>query len=878
MKTPAALIVLLTASAAWAQAGPGTWSDPAGLPVPAGYYNAMASAPDRVFVLVQKDPYALRLFDLSVPTGTWTERALLNTSTISSTGLAWNPTNARLYALVMSSGGEAPTFAEFDPAAPEAGWTVKAAIEEGNPSQVASMACSAGRIYVLCDIPAGDPGSAFWEYLPGPGVGGGDWTFRTKLSWRSSRSALASPQDGVVYAIRGNATTEVYKGVITAGLSSTWSKQAGSPLPSAPVLQPTLTHAGGGVLVATVGTNATRLLSLDTAVGGPWLQRSLLPATLDRYGAFTWDGGTRLYGLRGDDASDFWTYSIPADAFESGLAMTPGFVGGGSSLLSVDDGDSLYLIAGGGSTEFLRYSAAADAWTPLEDLPEASASFSAMVAIDGGRIVAAVNGVGNFIYSIAGDAWTPMAGFSFKMVRNGQFRHDGSRYLYFPTTAYLDGGAYYLERYDLLQDPRTAVWTFQEMAAPPAVFNGNDWFDHGNSMTFGPDGLLYALRGNDTSTFWTYAPHPVNAWNVRLNEIGVAVEFDPSDPTVEVRGSHLSAPTGLQGLISLAGDRLGRYSIPLDAWEDLAALPAEGGVASAWPGAGKFCYVLRGGGSRQLWRYQLAPIAPTLPAAALEQTRWDGLTSIDAGATTSEPGFVAKVDPASAEGHRFRLDVEVQAAEAPFSGEATRSGSFVAGAAAVLVDGLGSTGAYHWQARLTDLLGYDSGWIPFGNAVDFRTRVNYLPAAGEVRQSKMSDGAPFPVGGWYYGQEGIVLQAALNDANAGDSVRIEVEIREAGTPFTGEATAVSDPVAPGETAELRVPLGYGRYAWRFRPTDDLDKAAWIEFGGNAPDAVDFELRDRGGSVNAAGGGCLQAAAGGAAAWPLLLALLLLRRK
>ncbi len=87
-------------------------------------------------------------------------------------------------------------------------------------------------------------------------------------------------------------------------------------------------------------------------------------------------------------------------------------------------------------------------------------------------------------------------------------------------------------------------------------------------------------------------------------------------------------------------------------------------------------------------------------------------------------------------------------------------------------------------------------------------------------------------------------------------VRMQVEVREIGTPFTGTPTgetvlvqpdtygAVPDPVAGSAIVTYSFSGAPNvKYKWRARSIDMIGRAsAWISFGGNAEDAVDFEVR------------------------------------
>jgi len=87
-----------------------------------------------------------------------------------------------------------------------------------------------------------------------------------------------------------------------------------------------------------------------------------------------------------------------------------------------------------------------------------------------------------------------------------------------------------------------------------------------------------------------------------------------------------------------------------------------------------------------------------------------------------------------------------------------------------------------------------------------------------------------------------VFRGTLNDANTGDSVRLEIELWETSTPLGGSPNYQSAYVGVGQTAWIRVP---GRaentgYHWRAQTCDKtLRCSAWLSFGQNADTAADF---------------------------------------
>jgi hypothetical protein len=88
----------------------------------------------------------------------------------------------------------------------------------------------------------------------------------------------------------------------------------------------------------------------------------------------------------------------------------------------------------------------------------------------------------------------------------------------------------------------------------------------------------------------------------------------------------------------------------------------------------------------------------------------------------------------------------------------------------------------------------------------------------------------------------VVFTATLNDANARDSVRLEVEVVPTASPFSGTANYQSAFVAGGRTAAIRVTglTENAGYHWRARACDLTSRcSAWLSFGANPDTASDF---------------------------------------
>ena len=115
------------------------------------------------------------------------------------------------------------------------------------------------------------------------------------------------------------------------------------------------------------------------------------------------------------------------------------------------------------------------------------------------------------------------------------------------------------------------------------------------------------------------------------------------------------------------------------------------------------------------------------------------------------------------------------------------------------------------------------------------------PAAlGQVR----SDGTtPIPQGSAIT-ETSVLLRATVTDPDAGEAVRLQIELRPVGVSFGDTPTHSSAPQASGARPTVTVNgLSVGtEYHWQARAVDAGGRAsAWVSFGGNAESELDFEV-------------------------------------
>jgi hypothetical protein len=93
----------------------------------------------------------------------------------------------------------------------------------------------------------------------------------------------------------------------------------------------------------------------------------------------------------------------------------------------------------------------------------------------------------------------------------------------------------------------------------------------------------------------------------------------------------------------------------------------------------------------------------------------------------------------------------------------------------------------------------------------------------------------------------VVFKGRVDDPNASEQVRFEVELEPLGAPFTGAATHVSVYVSASGGAVLTSVHATGlsnntAYHWQARACDNTSRcSAWLPFGNNADNAADFQV-------------------------------------
>ncbi len=257
------------------------------------------------------------------------------------------------------------------------------------------------------------------------------------------------------------------------------------------------------------------------------------------------------------------------------------------------------------------------------------------------------------------------------------------------------------------------------------------------------------------------------------------------------------------------------------------------------PATGNYIFEATSVAARATGAYDVtmgSPRAANAPTALVQTTNATPPVPIDVGgalaATTLRLGATLS-DP---DLDSTRLELEVRATGIAFTGVPTASGPLGLGASTLTVAGLADVTGYKWRARAVDVTGRASAWVEFGanapDAVDFAIAIPDAPTAPASMTQRKSDGTTPIAAAGVTDESSVMLGATLNDLDAGDQLRLEVELRPLAQAFTNTATSTSVAVGPGNTATVTVAglVDGVSYKWQARTVDQTARAsAWTPF-------------------------------------------------
>jgi len=121
---------------------------------------------------------------------------------------------------------------------------------------------------------------------------------------------------------------------------------------------------------------------------------------------------------------------------------------------------------------------------------------------------------------------------------------------------------------------------------------------------------------------------------------------------------------------------------------------------------------------------------------------------------------------------------------------------------------------------------------------------NAAPNAPAALAQFRSDATTTIATAGFTNETSVVLRASVSDPDAGNTVKLQVEVKPVGTAFTNVASAESGLLSSGSTASATVTgLTNGTsYHWQARAVDNSGAgSSWTSFGGNAEAAADFSV-------------------------------------
>lgn len=316
--------------------------------------------------------------------------------------------------------------------------------------------------------------------------------------------------------------------------------------------------------------------------GNSWSTMASIPSDTSYGASLSYPGsGDYLYATRGNRSSDFYRYSISGNSWET-LTAVPEAVYSGGSLLCLGD-DYVYAIPGNASASFFRYSISGGSWETLTSAPDALGGGASLAYPGSGDYIYTIRGNGSgalYGYSISGNVWVILSSLSYTIYsgkiffdRNGEFR-------------YYDGKAVFTYSVDV------DSWSDESMSFFPGPAGGNGL----RSVSTG-DGYVYGAR-MDSVSFFGYSLID-DHWDFLSP---VPRYFDGDGGSLASDGDSIYALTG--------GDSayFYRYDTAIDAWTQMASLPANAGRGASlvYPGSGDYVYAMKGGYGSDFYRYSIS--------------------------------------------------------------------------------------------------------------------------------------------------------------------------------------------------------------------------------------------------------------------------------
>lgn len=284
-----------------------------------------------------------------------------------------------------------------------------------------------------------------------------------------------------------------------------------------------VTH--GSLLYAFQGGNSQNFFAFDPS-SGHWAMKCSIPfdsiqnpnngrwrkiKNCVKNGGALVSCGNYIYAFKGGNKQEFWMYDPSGNAWSKKCSIPKGTenkkVSNGGALVAYDG--CIYAFKGGNTDVFWMYDPDADAWTPKAPLITSDGvkiKNGGALVTDNNKIYAFVGGNTRHFYSYVPDAWTqePIVNFGPDSIKLGKQIKDGAAMTFYDNKIYAfkGGNTQSFGYYDLT----LSTWfTLDTIPQSHPLTTEKKRINHGGSLA-NFDGIIYALKGNNTKQFWSYTP------------------------------------------------------------------------------------------------------------------------------------------------------------------------------------------------------------------------------------------------------------------------------------------------------------------------------------------------------------------------------------
>lgn len=382
---------------------------------------------------------------------------------------------------------------------------------------------------------------------------------------------------------------------------------------------------------------------------GFWQQQRLstIPGGAGYGASFAYvEDENKLYAFRGQNTNSFYSYDVDTDTWAS-LATTPATVYQGGEVVEGPDG-YLFGFPGKSTTAFWRYNIASNSWSTVADAPLALYYGSAMV-YDGTRYIYVLRGNSDdafMSYDTEENSWEVITNVNFGSPTNqidnnvyvgGDLTYDKQDTIYALQGNTRTGfSAYNIETREWSTLPNVPVLPYDGSqisydAATQAVYFTSGWtnpfiykydiatqtwskitdapmaIQYGGAMR-NVDGMLYILRGGNSTTFWRYNIAK-SSWQTPNRGL-FGIEFRGTDYRVFGYGAEIVKGNGSYYYMTRGyyDNLFVRYDGETGAATPMASAPAGfyTGSSMSYNSTTQKIYAIAGSYNRNLYVYDIA--------------------------------------------------------------------------------------------------------------------------------------------------------------------------------------------------------------------------------------------------------------------------------